>query len=151
MGAAPSTGPQWRQAQAALCHQRPWGHGDVLLLGARRNGPLLPRPQSAVPGGWQGRESVPHPVPQFPLPAEGREPLGDASGAGTPESVKGRLPPPALLSPSPQHRRPSPPSTVGKPFGVREGCVCSSRERKIKTAGAFLQKIIIYFFFRGRG
>lgn len=81
----------------------PWGHGDIQIPVARRDGPVLPGPHSAVPGGWQGHESVLQPVPQFPLFAAGREPLGDTSGAGPPEPAKGQLPPPALLSLSPQH------------------------------------------------
>lgn len=103
MGAAPSARPPWQQAQAACCHQGPGDMGTSRSHGARHDGPVLPWPHSAAPGGWQGHESVPQPVPQFPLFAAGREPLGDTSGTGTPEPAKGQLPPPALLSLSPQH------------------------------------------------
>lgn len=81
----------------------PWGHGDTRSWWQGAMAPCcLGLIQQCLVAG-RATSQCRSPCLSFPYLQRGREPLGDTSGAGTPEPAKGQLPPPALLSLSPQH------------------------------------------------
>lgn len=75
----------------------------------------------------------------FPYLQRGREPLGDTSGAGPPEPAKGQLPPPALLSLSPQHHPECSGETLWGAGGLR---VLTKREGNTNCRRISAEKII---------
>lgn len=136
MGAAPSTRPPWRQAQAVCCHQ---GLGD---MGTPDPGGEARWPRAALASfssaWWLAgpRVSAAARASVSPICSGAGSPSGTPQGLGHPSQPRDSCHP-QLCCPCPLSITPS---AVGKPFGEREGCVCSQSEREIQIADAFLQK-----------
>lgn len=114
---------------------RPWGHGDTRSWW---RGAMAPRclgliQQCLVAG--RATSQCCSPCLSFPYLQQAGSPSGTPQALGHPSQPRDSCHP-QLCCPCPLSITPS---AVGKPFGEREGCVCSQSEREIQIAGAFLQ------------